>query len=485
MFLVFIPVPYVDASDSYGFTNKWQRATVAAAGVMAELVIGALGVYIWVLVEPGILRAIAYNLVIIAGVSTLFVNGNPLMRFDGYFVLSECLEIPNLAQRATTYWSFLFDKYLFKSKEARSPSQSPSEAKILAVYGAIAPVYRLMISLSLAWFVASEYFVFGVIIALMGIWSSLALPFWKGWKHLSTSPTLFGLHKPAIHTSALALGVIMFVIVCVPVPFYAVSEAVVWVPEAAIVRAGESGTVETPLLGANVVVVAGDFIGQLENPILMSKFSVTEAQVDELDSQLRKQEFQEVEKSIAARKELEAKKEQLAEAKQKIADLKLMAHTNGRWMFANGAEPVGQYFKRGQIVGYVIAGPSKILRAAVPQSDVDLVRTRTKSITAKLVRQPFNTYVAANMRPIGAGQKQLVSAALGSEGGGLTPVDPTKNDPTLTLERVFDCEIELQTADSTAVFGDRAQVKFNLGWTPLANQFYIRLRQAFLTKLSV
>jgi putative peptide zinc metalloprotease protein len=105
MFLVFTPVPYVDATDSYGFSGKWQRAAVAAAGILAELALGAIAVYLWWLSEPGLLRAVAYNVILIAGVSTLLVNGNPLMRYDGYFVLSEALEIPNLAQRATKFWT--------------------------------------------------------------------------------------------------------------------------------------------------------------------------------------------------------------------------------------------------------------------------------------------------------------------------------------------------------------------------------------------
>ncbi|HET7863484.1 MAG TPA: site-2 protease family protein, partial [Burkholderiaceae bacterium] len=109
MFIMFTPVPYVDATSSYRFPSKWSRAAVAAAGVMAELVLGAIAVYVWLTAQPGLVTAVAFNVILIAGVSTLLVNGNPLMRYDGYFIACDLFELPNLAQRATQYWVYLLD----------------------------------------------------------------------------------------------------------------------------------------------------------------------------------------------------------------------------------------------------------------------------------------------------------------------------------------------------------------------------------------
>jgi putative peptide zinc metalloprotease protein len=103
MLLVFTPAPYVDASAASGFRSKTRRAVVGAAGMLTELVLAALAMYIWVLVEPGLVRSIAYNVMIVAGVSTLVVNGNPLLRYDAYYILSDLIEIPNLAQRGQKY----------------------------------------------------------------------------------------------------------------------------------------------------------------------------------------------------------------------------------------------------------------------------------------------------------------------------------------------------------------------------------------------
>ena len=119
MFLVFAPMPYVDASASSEFRSKWRRALVGAAGMGVEVFVAALALYVWLLVEPGLVRALAYNIMLIASVSTVLFNGNPLLRYDGYYILTDVLEIPNLWQRAARYWGYLVERYAFRSDEVR------------------------------------------------------------------------------------------------------------------------------------------------------------------------------------------------------------------------------------------------------------------------------------------------------------------------------------------------------------------------------
>lgn len=95
MTLVVMPVPYVDVTGASAFHNKWRRALVGAAGMLTELFCAGLAMMVWVNAEPGLARAAAFNCLLIAGVSTLLFNGNPLLRFDAYFILSDLIEIPN------------------------------------------------------------------------------------------------------------------------------------------------------------------------------------------------------------------------------------------------------------------------------------------------------------------------------------------------------------------------------------------------------
>ena len=167
MFLVFMPVPYVDASASAVFPEKRRRMLVGAAGIGVEIFLASLALFVWVAVEPGWIRAIAYNVMGICGVSTLFFNGNPLLRFDGYYVLSDAIEIPNLASRSNQYLTYLIQRHLFGMENVRYPVKAPGEAPWFVVYGIAAFVYRSMIGLAIALYVASRFFVVGVVLALL------------------------------------------------------------------------------------------------------------------------------------------------------------------------------------------------------------------------------------------------------------------------------------------------------------------------------
>ncbi len=97
MLLVFIPVLYVDASASAAFRQKHRRIVVGAAGIMVEMALAAIALIVWIYAAPGLGRTVAFNVILIGGVSTLLFNGNPLLRFDGYYIFSDLIEIPNLA----------------------------------------------------------------------------------------------------------------------------------------------------------------------------------------------------------------------------------------------------------------------------------------------------------------------------------------------------------------------------------------------------
>ncbi len=114
MLLVLMPVPYVDASSSWGFRSKWRRAMVGAAGMYVELAVASVAAMFWSTTSDGsLLHTIAYNVIFIASVSTVLFNGNPLLRFDGYYILSDLLEIPNLAQRSKDFLYYLVKRYVY------------------------------------------------------------------------------------------------------------------------------------------------------------------------------------------------------------------------------------------------------------------------------------------------------------------------------------------------------------------------------------
>jgi putative peptide zinc metalloprotease protein len=485
MFILFTPVPYVDATSSYRFPSKWARAAVAAAGILAELMLGALAVYVWLMAESGLVTAIAFNVILIAGVSTVLVNGNPLMRYDGYFIACDLLELPNLAQRATQYWAYLFDRYAFGARDAQPPVEARGERAIMFVYGAVSPVYRLLVSIGLIWFVASEYLFAGILMGLMSAWSALVMPVWKGWKHLTEGAGLARRREVAMRRTVIALVVVAAFVGLVPLPFHSIEQGVVWLPDEAIVRAEVAGHVAHTERTSGDTVARNALLLRLDSLQLSADAGTAAAAVAQTQAQLRKAEVDDVLRAASLRHELAARQARFDEAVRRADALEVKAGSAGRWTPAAPTELPGRYVKRGEVLGYVINGPSRLIRVAVGQEDRDLIGSRLRGVEVRLNNSPEEIIGARVRRLVPGGELDLVSPALGTSGGGQIAVDPSQQGGTRTLKRVFDIEVELDRNSPSAVFGDRAYVRFDLGSTPLAWQWFLRLRQVFLAQLSV
>lgn len=485
MFIIFTPVPYVDATSSYAFPSKWARAQVAAAGIMAELALGAVALYVWLAAEPGLLTAVAYNVILIAGVSTVLVNGNPLMRYDGYYIATDLLELPNLAQRAQNYWVYLSDRYLFGAQDAEPPLAAGGERWILALYGAVAPVYRLLITVGLIWFVASEYLLIGAVMAVMAAWQALVMPIWKAWKHLDEGGSLARRRDQAKRRTVWLVAGVLAILGLLPLPFYSVHQGVIWLPEEALVRADAAGQVRSVQAAPGVDVSAGAPLLTIENLPLQAELTQAASALALTEAQLRWAESAEPAKAIPLRSELAARQTRYAEALARVNALRVPAPQAGRWMPEAPTELTGRAVKRGELLGYVVAGPTDRVRVAVTQEDAALVRDRLRGVQVRLMQTPHARLDAGVRREVPGGGFELVSPALGSTAGGEIAVDPAKEGGKHSLRRVFDLELQLAQPSPSAVFGDKVWVRFDLGATPLAVQWLLRLRQAFLARLNV
>ncbi len=205
MLLIFMPIPYVDASSAWAFREQKKRVIVGAAGIGVELFLAALALFIWLSVEQGMIRAIAYNVMLIGGVSTLFFNGNPLLRFDGYYILSDLIEIPNLSNRANNYIGYLIQRYLFAVKPIHSPTSITGEKIWFVCYGLASFVYRMFISFVIIIFIAGKFFIIGVLLAIWAVMSMILMPLSKQVKFLFNSPVLQRQRFKAIFISFMLL----------------------------------------------------------------------------------------------------------------------------------------------------------------------------------------------------------------------------------------------------------------------------------------
>jgi putative peptide zinc metalloprotease protein len=142
MFLVFTPLPFMDATTSWFLQNRWKRVLVGSAGMMVDLFLAAVAALIWSNTGDGLVHSIAFNMMMVGSISSIFFNGNPLLRFDAYYILTDLLQIPNLYQRSRMQWQYWLEKYIFAIKDPVSPSDGVREAIWLALYALASLIYR-------------------------------------------------------------------------------------------------------------------------------------------------------------------------------------------------------------------------------------------------------------------------------------------------------------------------------------------------------
>lgn len=485
MLLVFTPVPYVDVSSSAAFEKKSRRMAVAAAGMIFELLLAALALAVWVNVEPGLIRNCAYNVMLVAGVSTLLFNSNPLIRYDGYYILSDWIEIPNLAQRARKYVRYLVERYAFGLSDIEPPVESFHEKSWFLFYAPASWVYRLMIIVGIGLFLAHEFLVLGLIVTLWSSLSMLVFPLFRSVKYLMSDPRLRTKRGRALGISALVVAAILWGVFALPIPLRTQVEGVVWLPENSFVRAGVDGFVLSVAVPSGAAVGPDDPLILGEEPTINSEERVVRARVEEFAAQYRAQQY-------ADRVEAEVLKEQLGQEQAKLTriierrrELVIRSKTAGRLVIPQEEDLPGKYVKQGETLGYIFPTAKVTVRAVVSQDQANLVRQCTRQVQARFARDLTQVFPVTLVREVPAASEYLPSKTLSVDGGGSTVVDPRETTGTKTFSRIFQYDLQLPLDWSAVNVGDRVYLRFDHGWESLAQRGWRSLRQLFLSRLDV
>jgi putative peptide zinc metalloprotease protein len=485
MFLVFAPVPYVDASSSAAFLSKYKRAIVAAAGMLVELFLAALALYVWLLIEPGVVRAMAFNVMVVAGISTLAVNGNPLLRYDGYYILSDLIEIPNLGQRGQKYLVYLWDRYVFGAYDAAPVHETKSERLWLFCYTPLAWLYRTFVTVSIILVIGGKFFIFGTLLALWGGFKLVAMPLWAAYKHVTGSPNLRRRRKAALLASLSILAGLWLLGFVLPMPLYTKAEGVVWLPDQAILRAGGNGFFRRWLVTPGVKVKKSMPLYVLEDDLLFTELAVATAKVKETQAKYDAEQFSDPTKAVVSFRQLQGEQEKQAQLEKRAESLIGYANTDGVFVTAQPQDMPGKYFKKGDLIGHVLERDALLARVVVPQDDIDLVRSRLVSIELRLSNWIAQSHHVDLARQSAGGINELPSAALSLNGGGSIVTAPNDPEGLKTVERIFIVDLALPTTVSTVTFGERVHVRFDHGNEPIAWQGLRRLRQLFLSRFGV
>lgn len=489
MFLVFMPVPYVDASSSWALRSKWQRITIAAAGIYIELAVAAIAAVVWSRTSEGTaIHAMAHNMMLIASVSTLVFNGNPLLRFDAYYMLSDALEIPNLAQRSKEYIYYLVKRYAYKVERARTPAHTEGERYWLVSYGVASSIYRVFISVRILLFVADKLFFVGALLAISALFAWVIMPLGKWMNYLATSPDLMRSRSRAVGLTGGAFVVFFVGIGLIPVDEHDRAEAVVEPQQMAIVFMREDGFIQSTL-ASDTHVEPGD------HPLVVATNPALEAERDQKVAELAWFEAQQREALAnedtaivqVLNNAIQYQKYDLKDIEERIATLNLRAPIVGQWIAPNIEYMQGAFLRRGDQVdkaGLVADLDSLFIRAVADQELGPRIKTEVgeDSVVEIRVKGRPDLMFYGKIRAVNpAGQERLPSQALGYAVGGTVQTAMDDPEGTRTAEQFFEVHIDRLEDDEGRVpplfSGQRVMVRFKLPSRPLAAQWWHQIRQ--------
>ncbi len=481
--LVLMPVPYVDATAAWAFREKYKRVLVSAAGMIVELFLAAIALIIWTLVEPGLIKDAALSAFLIGSVSTILFNANPLLRFDGYYILQDLIEIPNLYSRSAKYVLYLMKRYILGLKNAPSPVTEASEWPWLACYGVLAWLYRVFITFVIAIFLASKYFVLGVALALWSLALLIVLPLYRGIRFLLIDKSITGFRMQPIGRTAAIAATIAVVVSLIPFSLYTNAEGIVWVPDQAQIYAEVDGFVSEVTSTPGDYVEAGSSVLRLTNPDIDARDKVLTAKYKELTIRHKSEKFSDPTQAIQTQEEMTTVEADWQELQTERAAQTLASAVDGTFVLPGEHNVIGRYIKKGEAVGYVVNPEELIVRVVVPQTSVGLFAKEVRNVSVRLAEQPGKELPANILRQTPAGSLSLPSRALGAAGGGEIAVDSTDQNGTTAINKVFQFDLALPEHSITSGLGTRAFVRVNHGREALAKQWLRSAQQLLLNKL--
>jgi putative peptide zinc metalloprotease protein len=489
MFLVFMPLPYVDASSAWAFRSKWHRMIVGAAGMLVELPIAGVAAAVWAnTAEGATAHAVAYNILFIASVSTLLFNGNPLLRYDGYYMLSDLLEIPNLSQRSRDYVYYLVRRYLWSVRQVRNPAGTPGEQAWLLGYGIASTIYRVFICVAILLFVADKLFMVGAALAVAAAIAWVAVPLGKFLHYLVTSGELMRTRGRAVATVLAALLAVLVGAGLIPAPDRARVPGVVEPVRLAVIHAGADGFITDCLASGTSAGPDGPVLLRQENPELSAQHQSLLAERRKVESQRRlaRSKDDRAAEGVLTEK-LATIAAQVRRVEEQLAAMEVRAPFAGTWVGWEIEQQKGQYVHRGDRLG-LVASPEELLIRAVAGNTVAaaLKIQADPEVDIRLQDRPDLHLSGRIQQILPAGQDQLPSAALGYRAGGSVETAADDRQGLRTAEPFFEIRIRPEAGDSLPLMsGQRVQVRFHLKNKPLAAQWYRSLLQLIQRRFHV
>jgi len=382
LFLVLTPALYCDVTDSWLLPNKWKRIWISAAGIYVECFLASIATFVWWYSTPGLLNSLAMATMFICSVNTILFNANPLLRYDGYYVMADWLEIPNLRIKSTQFFAYLIQEKVL-GLEIPVQSYMPRARRSLFVTYAVASyVYRWFVTFAILWFlsqVLKPYKLESVsyLLAAGSLVPLLGMPVYQIVKFLRTPGRLRKVKKARASAFGVAAIVLVVGILLIPTPLRISGSMVLKLAKPEEVYAEVEGKLDELDVKNGDWVTKDTVLAKLSN---FEKLKELSQRTQDHDVNWHKAQwyFQSAERENRAQakqfEEFALKLEpMLGELTNQIGKLTLISHRDGRVVGSPHKETVGQWLKPGK--PFCEVGDPRHLEAhlIVDQGDIHLI----------------------------------------------------------------------------------------------------------------
>lgn len=480
MFLLLTPLPYVDASSSWGFTERWHRIYVAFAGMAVEFFFAAAGALVWAHTAPGLTHSLAFNVMLIGSVSSLLFNGNPLLRFDAYYMLSDYAEIPNLYQKSQQQWKYFGDRYLLGTVSARSKANELKEWLWLTLYGSLSFMYLLLISVGIGLFLMDQWLPLGLLVLSMTVYKLGLAPLYQLLKHLRGGATQGNRRRAWLSVAACVFTLVVLLGV-IPFPDAVRAQGIVKASNSTTIYLQTAGTLERLHARHGERVRAGQLLVSLSNADLSADIMQAQASQSEAQAQYRQALHRSSGDLGALQQKINTLEDRLHSLNEQQQLLEVRAEHDGEWVAPDLHERVGSWLQRGHLLGEVVDASHFKFVAVVPQEQTDrLFKNDFNKAELRLAGQADGNVLLAKVQMIPFQSERLPSVALGWLGGGDIAINPSEPSGMSAKESFFLLQTELPLTalhELTLLHGLTGTLRIQTPAQPIATQAYRAVNQ--------
>lgn len=431
LFIVLAPIPYVDVTSSWRFPSKWPRIYTAAAGMYAEIFCAAVATLIWFQYDGVLIRQLAYNVMLTATFMTVLFNANFLMRFDGYYIFSDLVEVPNLYPLGQQYVRHLGGKFFMGSKNTL-PQWAPKKAAIIKTYGVAALFWRFVVFASIVITASTLFSGVGILLAIVAIALWLGFPAYRLAKQLFdptsfTSPNWLRMLTVSAITAAAIAGILML-----PEPGGVRAPAVVKFAPLHVVRAPHAGFIRNIVVQGGTETTTGQPIAEVDNYELLKE--AENLQISIKQSVLRTRLHQGKTEIAAVQAEEKTRRALISEFQQRreqLAKSKLTAPAAGTIITPEVHQLPGTFVNEGDEILSIGQESNKKIELSIAQEDADFFRDYVGTKVQAVLRSPgFGPIECRLIRVEPRGSQAVSHPALAASADGPIPVQNVQIDST-------------------------------------------------------